>query len=182
MNLPYSGKQLTRPKLARQIFGFANLRNKYLYVIGGWIIRGKKTVATGIVHYYDIGRDFWIETRQVPELKQARAACSTCTLGDAVYVFGGHLDSESRYLNSIEKLNHFDPPVKGNEWRHIVLPEPIFALRKNALMCRISQKEIMILGGWERNKSLNDAIIFDTVADSVQYFFEIEDESFKTLQ
>ena len=97
----------------------------------------------------------------MPEMNQARAYASACSLGGHIYVIGGYY---KKYLNSIEKFS--DPALNKKEafWQLIQPPRSILYPRRKPAVVPLNGNQIAILGGYFREgcKDLDDVILFNT--------------------
>lgn len=139
-------------KYARHGHSVCCLNDKFLIVTGS---RCEEDEAFKRCEQYNIDLDLWFE---VPNLNVGRHYHSSCTFAERfVFVFCGIAQSGKRYCNSIEK---YDSQHRQDSWTVINVPASRFAERQGAGVVQITDKEIVIFGGFS-GRFLRDCSIFD---------------------
>ena len=78
-------------------FTLVNFQDKYVFVVGAMINR---QITTQTLRY-DLEKNTW---QYGPEMNTGRWICTGCSVGDAVYVFGGLKEKGAIPFQSFEKL------------------------------------------------------------------------------
>jgi len=140
-NLLKSGKvvrkELAPLRLRVSYASLASYKSIVIYLTGGY------ELSKGIPSKKAIAYDLRTQTvnAALPDLNQARYYHSSCTLCTKLYVFSG-CDRHERLLNSLEVLNL---AKENNLWKLVPLVD--FPARGEAVVCPVSETEILIMGG-----------------------------------
>ena len=130
-----------------------NYKDRYLFVSGGF----KFPDWYDCVDMFDIENDEW---NLAPNLNKKRAAHSSCSLENSIFVFCG---ATQAYMMSIEMLDA-EGFINGEpvEWQLVQLNEGSLSPRENPLVASLSDTELLILGGFDGRRYLNDGYILET--------------------
>ena len=158
------------PGEKRNFFTLCKVSNRMAFLIGG-VCSTKEINNNGIwpALRYNVDNDEWHEFAApvVP-----RFNCSSCFVNGYIYLFcGEHTnDSDTGYMNSIEKLRINEQSQDQEEWQ--LIPDvnfpARFTVRSKPLVCQISRDEIVILGGYWSNLELK--VPYDVVLQDVFLF------------
>ena len=152
--------ELVAPEIARLGASVTNFKNKLVVVAGGTNEIGSDYAT---VEIYSLVDEKWTKA---PKLNERRCNHSSCTLGDSVYLFGctGGISS-----SAIEWLD-FEAHLRGHYQPHwnIIRPDAdLLKARVSSLFCPVNSTQILIMGGSNKSKLLEDAFVFDTSDESV---------------
>jgi hypothetical protein len=167
-NSTYSLKQLKDmiyPKRQHALIS----AGKYIFSLGGY----NEIDSTYIKHCerYDSKADEWVE---MPNLNKERKGINGVYNGHFVYAIGGKADI---CMNIVERLSIEHP----NRWDIIAIKSLEFSPRCLSAGISLNQSELLIVGGFENNQSLNDTFIMNietlainptTPMNSQDHFFQ----------
>mmetsp|Transcript_26673 Transcript_26673/g.31316 ORF Transcript_26673/g.31316 Transcript_26673/m.31316 type:complete len:189 (-) Transcript_26673:267-833(-) len=132
-------------------FSVTSMENSKIILTGGL----KSGTYQSKVYVFDLEAERWLEQEPLPDLREARCAHSSCSVGKVIYVCGG--EGDGGYLSTAEVL---DTEAGATEWTsfHIDGLEPrtapLFAPCKNSDF-------LLILGGYATNGCLSDGMVVE---------------------
>ena len=107
----------------------------------------------------DLNNNKWFRTS---DLNQGRENHSSCCIGELIFVICG--EESFKKLNSIEKLDF--GYSSSRTWEKIELEQltPRYCL----VVCAISDKEILIMGGHDGESYLNDVHVYQHKTKTIE--------------
>lgn len=121
------------------------------------------------VEYYKISTNQWHEA---PAMNSVRYDHGSCCFEDVLYVFGGKTAPGEHRINAIEYINAYHVTVSNAQWNTIEVSGEIFDPRTDISVARISEREIVILGGSVRGGKVGDAYKFDIYSEEMSKIFD----------
>ncbi|KAJ0397565.1 hypothetical protein P43SY_003440 [Pythium insidiosum] len=133
----------------------ATLADRRVFIIGGWL--GSGPLAAADMHVLDLPTMTWT---QPPVLGTPPGPCNMHTADfiphlRSVLVFRGGDGRE--YLNDLHALD-----VDTLQWRRVFATGQLPVPRANHSSAVINDDQIVIFGGWDGHKRLNDIHVLDT--------------------
>ena len=163
----YWGRNRDNPSLCK-------VSSTHAFLIGGSIINYGKTSNVRGCQRYDLETNEW---EFMPEIHVGRHSCSSCKLGDSLYVFCGHnstgaLNTVTEALNTVEKLRIVPDSVSEQQeqtWQLISTKNfsRDFTPRIRTIVCPLNANEIVIMGGGLK-QSVSDVFIFDVRSERLE--------------
>ena len=92
-----------------------------------------------------------------------------CAVKDSIYVFCGQYGNQT--LNTIERFNA-ELFLEGEEnisWWSIEVSLGVMPACLNPIVCPISDRQILVLGGSRKNNKSNEVSVYHTWTQSVDY-------------
>ena len=135
---------------ARYYFG-ATVVDKTVYLAGGNDYQTQHTLNTVLALDLENTQEGW---KSIPSMKVARARHSAIAVQGKIYVFGGYSLEGRATLASCEV---YDPITR--KWEQI----PDMGQKRKEAAVAVSDAKIIIIGGFDDQRRMNTAEMFDTV-------------------
>ena len=142
-------------------FALCNIADRYAVVTGG-VKQGTSDVLNQ-ARRYDLRSKTW---EDLPRMKVARQAPSSCVLDGTVFVFCGIKGGDETPLSSVEMLTDAGASLDLIEgWRLITIPEATLSPRWMPGVAPLNSEQIVVMGGIgivdDETSCLGDVVIFD---------------------
>ena len=143
-----------------QYYALCVIHDKQVMFSGGMDDQGDRP---GLAFLPNSESGLWVDSPPHTSLHTPRSGHACTATETAAYIFGGR-DRANTWLNSFERLGledeyDWDGNMIERVWTAFVIPE--LSPRNNTLMATVSKTAILIAGGFNGNRNLNDGILLD---------------------